>query len=70
MPIALSREGQRLAVVATKMDREDNFDLRLMPSVSDARDIPTAGRSLVIVANIPCVHVFQHSDADGKVVVD
>ena len=68
LPIALSREGQRLAVVATKTDREDKFDLRLMPSVSNVGDIPTAGKSLVIVATIPVHQYTQHTNPNGEVV--
>ena len=46
------------------------FDLRLMSSVNDVSGIPTAGKSLIIVAAVNNVLHFRIFDGDGKVVVD
>ena len=42
------------------------FDLQLMPQVSDARDIPTRGKNLVIVADVQGKLHFRIFDADGN----
>ena len=44
--------------------------LRLMPSVKDVSGIPTAGDSLIIVADVDHVLHFRIFDGYGKVVVD
>ncbi|HKI18050.1 MAG TPA: hypothetical protein VKA15_09215 [Isosphaeraceae bacterium] len=44
-------------------------DLRLMSSVNDVTAIPTAGKSLVIVAAVNHVLHFRILDADGKMIV-
>ncbi|HKI20127.1 MAG TPA: hypothetical protein VKA15_19715, partial [Isosphaeraceae bacterium] len=46
------------------------YDLRLMPSVKDVSDIPTAGKDLIIVARVDHMLHFRGFDADGKSVVD
>ncbi len=45
-------------------------DLRLMSSVTDVTGIPTAGKSLIIVAVVDHVLQFRIFDGDGKVVVE
>ena len=45
-------------------------DLRLMSSVKEVSDIPTAGKDLIIVAAVDNVLHFRMFDGDGKVVVD
>jgi hypothetical protein len=51
-------------------DRAAGCDLRLMPSVKDVGDIPTAGKDLIIVADVDGVLYFRMFDGDGKIVVD
>ncbi len=46
------------------------YDLRLIPSVTDVRKVPAAGRNLVVVADVKNVLHFRFFDSDGKVVVD
>ena len=41
-----------------------------MSSVKDIADIPTEGKDLIIVADVPDMIVFRMFDGDGKVVVD
>jgi outer membrane protein TolC len=49
---------------------ENRHDLRLMSSVGDAGDIPTAGKTLVIVADVKGVLHFRIFEGDGRIVVD
>src|SRR5262249_23063597 len=55
-------------------ERDANYvrgsDLRLLSSVNDARDLPAAGRELVIVARVQNVLHFRIFDSDGKRVVN
>ena len=46
------------------------LDLRLMPSLGDASDIPTAGKASLIVADVRGVLHFRIFDGDGRIVVD
>jgi hypothetical protein len=46
------------------------YDLRLMSSLKNVRDIPTQGKALVIVAAVVDVLHFRIFDRDGKQVVD
>src|SRR5512135_205937 len=46
------------------------FDLRLMSSMKDVDDIPTAGKNLFIVADATNGLHFRIFDGDGKLVVD
>jgi hypothetical protein len=46
------------------------FDLLLMSSVGDVGDIPTAGKTLVIVADVSGVLHFRIFEGDGRIVVD
>jgi hypothetical protein len=46
------------------------FDLRLMPSVGDVGDIPTAVRPLVIVADVRGVLHFRIIGGDDRIVAD
>ena len=41
-----------------------------MSSTNDVRDIPTAGKGLIIVAAVDQVLHFRIFDRDGKMVVD
>ena len=45
-------------------------DLKLMSSVKDVSGIPTAGKNLIIVADVNMVLHFRIFDLDGKVVLD
>jgi hypothetical protein len=45
-------------------------DLRLMSSVKDARDIPSGGKNLIIVAAVNRVLHFRIFDGDGKMAAD
>ena len=69
--------------VATRIDLSDftpeevrtlaeglGSDLRLMPAVNDVSGIPTAGKSLIILAIVDHVLHFRIFDGDGKVVMD
>jgi hypothetical protein len=46
------------------------YDLRLISSVKDGRDIPTGGKALVVVADVDHVLHFRIFDRDGKLVAD
>jgi hypothetical protein len=46
------------------------FDLRLIPSLGDADDIPMTGRSQFIIANVRGVLHFRIFENDGRTVVD
>jgi hypothetical protein len=46
------------------------WDLRLMRSVSDVKDIPTEGKNLILVAAVGHALHFRIFGGDGKVVVD
>ncbi len=46
------------------------YDVRLMPSVKEAGEIPTTGKDLIIVAAVDNVLHFRVFDGDGKVAVD
>jgi hypothetical protein len=46
------------------------FGLRLMPSVGHVSDIPSVGKTLVIVADVGGVLHFRIFDGDGRTVVD
>jgi hypothetical protein len=48
----------------------EEFDLRLMSSVGDVDDIPTVGKTLVIVADVRGVLHFRIFESDGRIVVD
>ncbi len=47
-----------------------SFDLRLMPSVNDVKDMPTQGKNLVIVASVQNVLHIRIFDADGNMAVN
>jgi len=53
-----------------KGEKQSACDLRLMSSVKDVRDIPKAGKDLIIVAAVDNVLHFRMFDGNGKVVVD
>jgi hypothetical protein len=55
---------------ALNPDAYDAEDLRLMPSVDDASDLPTEGKNLVIVADVGGVLHFRSFDRDGRIVMD
>jgi len=46
------------------------FDIQLMSSVSSSRDIPKAGKTLVIVADVKGVLHFRVFESDGRIVAD
>jgi len=50
--------------------QNEGCDLRLMSSVQDARNIPTGGKDLIIVAAVENVLHFRVFDGDGNMVVD
>ena len=45
-------------------------DLQLMPAVKDVGDLPTAGKRLIIVADVGQVLYFRIFDGDGVIVMD
>jgi hypothetical protein len=45
-------------------------DLRLMPSLRDAGEIPTRAKDLIIVADVYGVLYFRMFDSDGQIVLD
>jgi hypothetical protein len=45
-------------------------DLRLMPSVKDAGEIPRKAKDLIIVADVSGVLYFRMFDGDGRIVMD
>ena len=56
--------------VPLRLDVTTGCDLRLMSSVKDVSDIPTADKNLIIVAAVDNVLHFRIFDLDGKVVLD
>jgi multidrug efflux pump subunit AcrB len=46
------------------------FDLRLLPSMHDLRDLPTVGRNLLCVAEVDELLHFRVFDSRGRMVVD
>src|SRR5262249_26530108 len=46
-------------------DRAARCDIRLMSSVKDMGDIPSEGKDLIIVADVPDMIVFRMFDGDG-----
>jgi hypothetical protein len=48
-------------------DRFARCDLRMMSPVNDIADIPTKGKDLIIIADLPDMIVFRMFDGDGKV---
>ncbi len=64
------RDGELRTYVAIKEHRFDGCDLRLMSSVKDKSALPTAGKSLIIVATVDQVLHLRIFDGDGRVVVD
>ena len=65
-------QGQSLGMVswAPTVAVEQGYSLRLMVSVNDVSGIPTAGKSLIIVAAVNSVLHFRIFDGDSKMVVD
>ncbi len=63
--VAFSPDGKRLASAGS-----DGYDLRLMYSVKDVNDIPTAEKSLIIVADVGYVLHFRIFNDVGNVLVD
>jgi tetratricopeptide (TPR) repeat protein len=49
---------------------EEGCDLRLMSAVNDVSGIPSAGKSLIILAGVEHVLYLRIFDGDGKVVMD
>ena len=69
--VALCPEAEKaLAVLLDEAAPTRGCDLRLMPSVSGESGVPTAGKSLVVVADVGHVLHFRIFDADGNAVVD
>jgi hypothetical protein len=48
----------------------NRYDLRLMSALEGEKDIPTAGKSLIVVATVKGVLHFRIFGGDGKTVVD
>jgi hypothetical protein len=48
----------------------DEYDVRLVPAVKDVADIPTRGKSLIVVAEIGTTLEFRMFDGGGRMVVD
>jgi hypothetical protein len=71
---ALRMDTPLMAVLVNRLDwnspRRSGFDLRLLSLGSDVSGIPTAGKNLVIVANVGNVLHVRIFDGDGRVVVD
>ena len=61
--VAAVRGGLRLRVFDS--DGKQAYDIQLMPSVSDEREIPNTGKNLIVAAyfdKVPCFRIF---DANG-----
>ncbi len=50
--------------------RFEGYDLRLMSSVNDARDIPSEGKNLIVVAAVNQLLHFRIFDREGKIAAD
>ena len=64
------RAEEALAILLDESSPTRGCDLQLMSSVTDATGIPTAGKSLIIVAAVDHRIHFRIFGDDGKVVVD
>jgi preprotein translocase subunit YajC len=61
---------EALVVLLDESSPMRGCDLRMIRSLSDVTDIPTARKSLIIVAAVDHVLYFRIFDGDGRVVVD
>ena len=68
-PVWMSAVGER-GIFPVAYDPINEYDLRLMNAVRDVNSIPTAGKSLIIVARGDHVFHFRIFDPDGNMVVD
>jgi hypothetical protein len=66
------KEGKRYLETAPLIseDRAAGCDLRLISSGKDIGDIPTEGKDLIIVADVPGLLIYRMFDGDGKMVMD
>ncbi len=65
--------GVNLAFQGLALDRQKQFsdyDVRLIPTAKDVRDIPTGCKGVIIVASVDNVLHFRIFDRDGKLVVE
>jgi predicted Zn-dependent protease len=67
---AVKAKTDEQARMKAKAVIEEGCDLRLMSAVNDVSGIPSAGKSLIILAGMEHVLHFRIFDGDGKVVMD
>jgi hypothetical protein len=69
---SIERISDRIGSLTKKIAKEkfkitDDFKLCLMPSISDAKDIPKSGKNLVIVARLNGSLHFRVFDGEGRI---
>ncbi len=61
---------EALAVLLDESAPIRGYDLRLMSALTDTAGIPTAGKSLIIVADVDHMLQLRIFNSDGKVIID
>jgi hypothetical protein len=67
---AISIADEAFTALADTLLPKDDFELRLVPAVSETSGIPKEGKALVIVGAVENVLHFRVFDSEGKVVAD